>query len=73
MAYQVGQYVAYRRDGSSSVEIGRIASKGSREGTWFVCYHGGETAACTDERNLMPIDNDYTIVVTTLGGGRFDG
>lgn len=64
-----GDYVIF--DPGYKVEIGRVSS--SRNGkTVFICYHGGDTAAATDQTLIRKIENQYVIESTSLGGGRFD-
>ena len=62
-----GQYVIY--ENGDKIEIGRI--KTLEENGAFVAYHEGETGAKTPYELMKPIDNDYCIKGTTLGGEYF--
>ncbi len=64
-----GDYVIY--DSGYQVEIGRVTSSRGNE-TIFVCYHSGDTAAATALSMVQKIENQYVILSTSLGGGRFD-
>lgn len=65
--FREGQYVVYTN--GYKYEIGRI--KSITENGAFVAYHEGETGALTDFDRIFPIQNDYCIKQTTLGGNYF--
>lgn len=67
--FREGQYVIYTN--GYKYEIGRIKSITERGA--FVAYHEGETGALTDFDRIFPIQNDYCITQTTLGGDYFTG
>lgn len=51
-------------------EIGvvkRIDRKSNRAAVW---YHSGDTAAMTDIKDLIKLDNSYQIDTSNLGGSR---
>lgn len=64
--FEEGQYVIYRN--GPKVELGKI--KSLKEDFAFVYYHSGETAASTRYEDIYPIDNEYVIEKTILGGGQ---
>lgn len=66
-SFHVGQYVLYHN--KDKYELGRIVSL--QKNCAFICYNEGETAAATSYDSIYPIENEYTIKTTTLGGDRF--
>lgn len=66
--FHVGEYIIYRN--GEKYELGRITSL--RDDGAFVCYHESETAAKTPYDHMHKLINAYTILKTTLGGGRFE-
>lgn len=53
-----GQLVIY--DPGHTCEIGKVKRLNPNKiGTAFVWYHMGDTAACTDVRDLYPIDERF--------------
>lgn len=62
--FKEGQYVVYRN--GEVIEIGQI--KQLRNTGAMVYYSLGETAAFTSYYLLYPIENDYVIKETGLGG-----
>lgn len=66
--FREGQYVIYTN--GYKYEIGRI-KRITKNGA-FVAYHEGETGALTDFERIFPIQNDYCIKETTLGGSYFN-
>jgi len=64
MEYKVGQLIIYKK--GDTFQIGKIKTL-INEGA-FVYYHSGETSAVTSYRNMYPIENDYCILKTILGG-----
>lgn len=66
-SFHVGQYVLYHN--KDKYELGRVVSL--KQNCAFICYNEGETAAATSYNSIYPIENEYTIKTTTLGGDRF--
>lgn len=65
--FREGQYIIYVN--GDRFEIGRIKSLHA-DGA-FVAYHEGETGAKTPYDCMHPIQNEYTIKETSLGGEYF--
>lgn len=68
--FKPGDYCLYRN--GDRMEIGRVVRRNNDDTGYFVCYHGGETAANTPDETLSVIANGYVIEQTTLGGERFE-
>ena len=64
MEYKEGQLIIYKK--GDKFEVGKI--KTLRDTGASVYYHSGETSAVTSYRNMYPIENDYCILKTILGG-----
>lgn len=62
--YKVGEVVLYQN--GEKFELGVIKSLGNKPKTYFVWYHMGDTAACTDEINLHKIINSYAFKIERL-------
>lgn len=59
-----GQLIVYLN--GSKAEVGKI-KKIVDDGA-FVWYHSGSTAAKTNFRDMHPLQNEYCILKTNLGG-----
>ena len=64
MEYKVGQLIIYKK--GDTFQIGKI--KTLKDEGAFINYHSGETASMTSYKNMYPIENDYCILKTILGG-----
>lgn len=62
--YKEGQYIIYQNE--SRFEIGKI--KRLTPTGAFVWYSSGETAAKTPYDCMHPLENEYVIEKTSLGG-----
>jgi hypothetical protein len=62
--YEVGEVVLYQN--GDNFELGIIKRLGNSPDTYFVWYHMGDTAACTNERNLHKIINLYAFEIKRL-------
>ena len=62
---KAGDYFVYAK--GDEMTLGRV-KRDAGDGKWFCWYHDGDTAACTSEKDMRELSNQYVIRKTSLGG-----
>jgi len=62
--FEVGEVVLYQN--GDKFELGIVKRFGNKPNTYFIWYHMGDTAACTDEINLHKIINLYAFDIKRI-------
>jgi len=68
--YKVGEPVIYQN--GDKFELGIVKRLANRPDEYFIWYHMGDTAACTNARNLHKITNAYAFKIERLKTEEFE-